>query len=146
MESPYVSRTYRAFILIAGAYDVLVGLSGFFLYAVTYLLMSALDPALSMTHDQSMEMVWLKMNGVFLIFVGLGYIFPYMNYEKHKFYIPVFGIGLRTWGGIFLLYAGLAWGLTFILIILGAVDLLFAVIFIYFLNDYKRRKVKIRNF
>lgn len=146
MESPYVSRAYRAFILIAGAYDVLVGLSGFFLYSLTYLLMSALDPTLSMTPEQSMEMVWLKMNGVFMIFVGLGYLFPYANYEKHKFYIPVFGIGLRTWGGIFLLYAGLAWGVTFIIAIFGAVDLLFAVIFIYFLGNYKRRKVKIRNF
>ncbi|GEM_PF-2975904 len=146
MQSPYVSRAYRLFILIAGTYDIIVGLSGFFLYAVVYLLMSAIDPNLPMAPDKSMEMAWLKMNGVFMIFVGLGYVFPYVSYERYKFYIPVFGVGLRTWGGIFLVYAGLFWGLTFILVIFGAVDLLLAAVFVYFLGDYKRRKVHIRNY
>jgi len=146
MQSLYISNTYRIYILIAGIYDVLVGLSGFFLYGVMYLLMSALDPNLPMAPEQSMEMAWLKMNGVFMIFIGLGYIFPYLNYERHKFYIPIFGVGLRTWGGIFLVYAGLTWELTFILTIFGVVDLLFAVGFVYFLNNYKRRKVTIKNF
>ncbi len=141
MQSLYISNTYRIYILIAGIYDVLVGLSGFFLYGITYLLMSALDPNLPMAPEQSMEMTWLKMNGVFMIFIGLGYIFPYLNYERHKSYIIVFGVGLRTWGGIFLVYAGIAWKLSFILTIFGIIDLLFAVGFVFFINNYKRRKV-----
>lgn len=146
MQSPYVSSLYRLFILFAGVYDILVGLAGFFLYAVVYLLMSAVDPNLPMAPDRSMEMAWLKMSGVFSIFVGLGYVFPYVSYERYKFYIPVFGVALRTWAGIFLVYAGLFWGLSFILVILGAVNLLFAALFVYFLSDYNRKKAHIRNY
>jgi hypothetical protein len=146
MQSPYVSSPYRLFILLAGVYDILVGLSGFFLYALVYLLVSAIDPNLPMAPDRSMEMAWLKVNGVFSMFVGLGYVFPYVSYERYKFYIPVFGIGLRTWAGAFFVYAGLFWELGFILVVLGAVDLLFAALFIYFLGDYKRKKAHIRSY
>ncbi|MBN1574056.1 MAG: hypothetical protein JW984_12745 [Deltaproteobacteria bacterium] len=146
MQSPYVSSPYRFFILFAGAYDILAGLSGFFLYAVLYLFMSAIDPNLPMTPDKSLEMAWLKVNGVFSVFIGLGYVFPYVSYERYKFYIPVFGVALRAWAGIFLVYAGLFWGLTFILVIFGAVDLLFAALFVYFLSDYRRKKAHIRNY
>ena len=146
MESPYVSRAYRAFILVAGTYDMIVGLSLFFLYPILYFLMSALDPSLAWCGNTSNEMAHLKMNGVFMFFVGMGYCFPYVNYEKFKFYIPVFGIGLRVWGGTFLVYTNLVWGLSFVYGIFGAVDLIFAVIFVYFLWGYRQKKLHIRNF
>jgi hypothetical protein len=144
--SPYVSRGYRAFILGVGAYDMIIGLSSFLLYPVLYVLMSALDPALPMTPPASVEMMHLKMNGVFMFFAGFGYIFPYLNYEKFKFYIPVFGIGLRTWGGGFLLYTSLFWSTPLTYGILGAVDLAIAVAFVVFLLNYRRKRIHIRNF
>ncbi len=146
MESPYVSRGYRTFILTAGAYDMIVGLSLFFLYPVLYVVMSFLDPNLEMCGPTSPEMGHLKLNGIFMFFVGMGYLFPYMNYEKFKFYIPIFGIGLRGWGGAFLIYTNLAWGLSFIYTIFGAVDLLFAVGFVFFLSGYRSKKIHIRNY
>jgi hypothetical protein len=146
VASPYVSRGYRAFILGAGAYDMLVGISSFFLYPVVYVLMSALDPGLPMTAPASVEMMHLKMNGVFMFFAGFGYIFPYLNYEKFKFYIPVFGIGLRTWGGGFLLYTGLFWRTPLTYGVLGVIDLAIALGFVVFLLNYRRKRIHIRNF
>jgi hypothetical protein len=146
ITSPYVSRGYRAFILIAGMYDMLVGLSSFFVYPALYVLMSAVDPFLSMTPAGSTEMMHMKMNGVFMIFAGFGYIFPYLNYEKFKFYIPVFGIGLRTWGGAFLVWANIFWGVPFTYAVLGAVDLVFAAGFVLFLINYRGKRIHIRNY
>jgi hypothetical protein len=146
MESPYVSRGYRAFILSAGAYDMIVGLSLFFLYPVMYVVLSFLDPGLDMCGPTSYEMAHMKLNGIFMFFVGMGYLFPYANYEKFKFYIPIFGIGLRGWGGGFLIYTHLAWNLSFIYTIFGAIDLLFAVGFVFFLSSYRSKKVHIRNY
>jgi hypothetical protein len=146
VTSPYVSRGYRAFILGAGAYDMIIGLSSFLLYPVLYVLMSALDPGLPMTPQGSVEMMHLKMNGVFMFFAGFGYVFPYLNYEKFKFYIPVFGIGLRTWGGGFLLYTSLFWGTPLTYGILGAVDLAIALGFVLFLLNYRRKRIHIRNY
>ncbi len=146
IPSPYVSRGYRAYILIAGLYDMLVGLSSFFIYPVTYVLMSTLDPYLPMTAAGSIEMMHLKMNGVFMIFVGFGYLFPYLNYEKFKFYIPVFGIGLRVWGGAFLVWACLFWAVPVTYCILGIVDLLLAGGFVMFLLGYRKKRIHIRNY
>ena len=146
MESPYVSRGYRAFILTAGAYDMIVGLSLFFLYPVLYIIMSFLDPNLEMCGPTSYEMAHIRMNGIFMFFVGMGYIFPYINYEKFKFYIPIFGIGLRGWGGGFLIYTNIAWGLSFIYTIFGVIDLLFAIGFVFFLSGYRSKKIHIRNY
>ena len=146
VASPYVSRGYRAFILGAGLYDMLVGLSSFLLYPVLYVLMSAIDPRLPMTPPASMEMMHLKMNGIFMFFAGFGYLFPYLNYEKFKFYIPVFGIGLRTWGGAFLLYTSLFWATPLTYGILGAVDLSIALGFALFLLKYRSKRIHIRNY
>jgi len=146
VASPYVSRGYRAFILGAGLYDMLVGLSSFFFYPVIYVLMSAFDPMLPMTAPGSVEMMHLKMNGIFMFFAGFGYIFPYLNYEKFKFYIPVFGIGLRAWGGAFLLYTSLFWATPLSYGILGAIDLIIALGFILFLLNYRSKRIHIRNF
>ncbi len=146
VASPYVSRGFRAFILGAGAYDMIVGLSSFLLYPLVYVLMSALDPGLPMTPRASVEMMHLKMNGVFMFFAGFGYIFPYLNYEKFKFYIPVFGIGLRSWGGAFLLYTSLFWATPLTYGILGVVDLVIALVFTLFLLNYRRKRIHIRNY
>ena len=146
IPSPYVSRGYRAYILIAGAYDIIIGLGSFFLYPLLYVLMSTLDPYLPMTRAASVEMMHLKMNGVFMLFAGFGYLFPYLNYEKFKFYIPVFGIGLRTWGGVFLVYVYFFWKTPFAYCILGIVDLIFAVGFVLFLLGYRRKRIHIRNY
>ena len=146
MASPYVSRGYRAFILGAGLYDMVVGLSSFLVYPVLYVLMSAVDNRLSMTPAGSVEMMHLKMNGIFMFFAGFGYIFPYLNYEKFKFYIPVFGIGLRTWGGGFLLYTCLFWATPLTYGILGAVDIAIALGFSLFLLNYRRKRIHIRNY
>jgi hypothetical protein len=146
VASPYVSRGYRAFILGAGAYDMVVGLSSFLLYPAVYVLMSALDAGLPMTPHASVEMMHLKMNGVFMFFAGFGYIFPYLNYEKFKFYIPVFGIGLRTWGGAFLLYTSLFWSTPLTYGILGAIDLAIALSFTLFLLNYRSKRIHIRNY
>jgi hypothetical protein len=146
IASPYVSRGYRAFILCAGIYDILVGLSSFFFYPILYVLMSAFDQGLPMTAPGSVEMMHLKMNGIFMFFAGFGYIFPYLNYEKFKFYIPVFGIGLRIWGGGFLLYTSLFWTTPLSYGILGAVDLAIALCFVLFLLNYRSKRIHIRNY
>ncbi len=91
-------------------------------------------------------MMHLKMNGIFMFFAGFGYIFPYLNYEKFKFYIPVFGIGLRTWGGGFLLYTSLFWTTPLSYGILGAVDLAIALCFVLFLLNYRSKRIHIRNY
>jgi hypothetical protein len=146
ISSPYVSRGYRAYILAAGAYDMIVGLGSFFFYPVLYVLMSAIDANLPMTPAGSTEMMHLKMNGVFMFFVGFGYLFPYLNYEKFKFYIPIFGIGLRTWGGLFLVVAYFSWKVPLTYLILGVIDLLFAFGFFFFLFGYRTKRIHIRNF
>jgi hypothetical protein len=146
MESFFISKRYRALILIAGVYDMLVGLGLFFLYPLLYILMSAVDPSLALFDETSEAMAHLKMNGVFMFFVGVGYLFPFVNYEKFKFYIPIFGVGLRTWGGGFLVFTNLWWGLSFTYTIFGAVDLIFAAGFVYFLWDYRHRRVHVRSY
>jgi len=146
VASPYVSRGYRAYILGAGVYDMAVGLSSFFVYPAVYVLMSALDPGLRMTPPGSVEMMHLKMNGVFMFFAGFGYLFPYLNYERFKFYIPVFGIGLRTWGGAFLLYTCLFWSTPLTYGVLGGIDLALALGFALFLLNYRRKRIHIRNY
>jgi hypothetical protein len=154
VDSAYISRGYRTAILAGGLYDMLVGLGLFFIYPVLYIFMSALDPSLCNLSSQpfvgeapglrATAMIHLKMNGLFMFFVGLGYLFPFANYERHKFYIPIFGVGLRTWGGAFLVWAAVSLGLGVTYIIFGVVDLLFAGIFVFFLWDYGRKKVSVR--
>jgi hypothetical protein len=154
IDSAYVSGGYRGAILAGGIYDMLVGLGLFFIYPILYVFMSALDPNLCNLSSAPIAgetpglrvtaMTHLKMNGMFMFFVGLGYLFPFVNYEKYKFYIPIFGVGLRTWGGAYLVWAALALGLGVVYVIFGAVDLLFAGIFVYFLGDYRRKRVSVR--
>ena len=154
IDSAYISRGYRGAILAGGIYDMLVGLGLFFIYPILYVVMSALDPnlcnlsSLPVSGEPSglrmTAMTHLKMNGVFMFFVGLGYLFPFVNYEKYKFYIPIFGVGLRTWGGAYLVWAAFSMGLGVTYVVFGAVDLLFAGIFFYFLWDYRRKRVSVR--
>lgn len=154
IDSTSVSRGYRSVILAGGVYDMLVGLGLFFIYPILYVVLSALDPNLCNLSSvpvageppglRMTAMTHLKMNGVFMFFVGLGYLFPFVNYEKYKFYIPIFGVGLRTWGGAYLAWAALAQGLGVTYGIFGIVDLLFATLYVYFLWDYRRKKVSIR--
>jgi len=53
-------------------------------------------------------------------------------------------VGLRTWGGAYLVWAAVTLGLGVTHIIFGAVDLLFAGVYVFFLWDYRRRKVSVR--
>ena len=154
IDSVYVSRAYRGAILAGGIYDMLVGLGLFFIYPILYVIMSVLDPNMCNLSSvpvageppvlRMTAMTHMKMNGVFMFFVGLGYLFPFVNYEKYKFYIPIFGVGLRTWGGAYLVWAAFALGLGVTYVIFGVVDLLFAALYIFFLWDYRRKKVTVR--
>ncbi|MBN1883369.1 MAG: hypothetical protein JW885_14470 [Deltaproteobacteria bacterium] len=154
IDSAYVSRGYRGAILAGGVYDMLAGLGLFFVYPILYVVLSALDPNLCNLSSvpvageppglRMTAMTHMKVNGMFMFFVGLGYLFPFVNYEKYKFYIPIFGVGLRTWAGAYLVWAALGLGLGVAYIAFGAVDLLFAGLYVYFLWSYRKKKVSVR--
>jgi len=135
---------------------MLVGLGLFFIYPILYVVMSALDPSLCNLSSvpvageppglRMTAMTYLKMNGIFIFFVGLGYLFPFVNYEKYKFYIPIFGVGLRVWVGAYLVKTAFAMGLGVTYAVFGVVDLLFAGIYVYFLWNYRKKRVSVRTY
>src|SRR5918993_5012933 len=81
----------KAVAALSGLYDTVVG--ALLLFASPWLA-SAFGVA------PAQPRIFSDLNGIFLIAVGAGYYLPWHNPERHRGYLWVMGVGLKTAGAV----------------------------------------------
>ena len=122
-------KFYKTIFLIAAAYDLILGLSFFLLYQSVYAMFNIPLPETE---------AYLQLNAAFVFAQGILYWFVYRNLKRNVDIVKVAVVYKLAYAGVALFNWGIGELPHSIFAIFGLIDLVFILLFVLFLTDYKR--------